>query len=197
MRIGKDKSNTREASFKEDKNINFEMDVTEAKFVRRLKKGSGKYKGKIPFKCFNCGKINHFASKFPHKQKRQTSDDEENYTFKKYNKEAKYKKKSLCANNVDSSEETDTDSSYEDKMNNFMLMAIEDFENEYTGSDLNDEEVMVDMEGELISAMEDIDRRRLKKRKQKQLLIQYKKNGKEPSEDIALLKLELEEANKI
>lgn len=65
------------------------MDVTEAKFVRRLEKGSGKYKGKMPFKCFNYGKLGHFESKCPHKQKRQTSDDEENYTFNKYNKEAK------------------------------------------------------------------------------------------------------------
>ena len=43
------------------------MDVTEEKFVRRLKKGLGKYKGKKTFKCFNCGKIGHFESKCPHK----------------------------------------------------------------------------------------------------------------------------------
>ena len=36
MRIGKDKSTTREASFKADKNIDSEMDVTEEKFVRRM-----------------------------------------------------------------------------------------------------------------------------------------------------------------
>ena len=65
-----------------------------------------------------------------------------------------------------------------------MLVAIEDFGNEYIASDLNDWEVMVDMEGELISALEEIDRLKLKKRKQKQLLMQYEKNGKEPSEDI-------------
>ena len=54
----------------------------------------------MPFKCFNCSKISHFASKCPHKQKRPTSDDEENYIVNKYNKEAKYKKKSLCVNDV-------------------------------------------------------------------------------------------------
>ena len=53
------------------------------------------------------------------------------------------------------------------------------------------------MEGELISALEEIDKLKLKKRKQKQSLMQYEKNGKEPSEDISLLKLELEEENKI
>ena len=41
------------------------MDVSEEKFVRRLKKGSGKYKGNMPFKCFKCGKIGHFSFKFP------------------------------------------------------------------------------------------------------------------------------------
>ena len=140
------------------------MDVAEAKFVKRLKKGSGKYKGKMPFKC---RKIGHFASKCPHKHKRKTSNDDENYTFNKYNKEAKHKKKILCVNDVDSSEETDNDSSGEDEVNKFMLMAIGDIGNEYTESDMNEEESMVDMEGELINALEEIDKLGLKKRKQK------------------------------
>ena len=83
MRIGKDKSTTREASFKADKNTDSEMDVAVAKFVRRLKKGLGKYKKKIPFKCFKCGKIGHFSSKCPYKHKRHTSDDDEKYTLNK------------------------------------------------------------------------------------------------------------------
>ena len=70
MRIGKDKSTTRESSFKADKHTDSKMGVDEAKFVRRLKKCSSKYKGKMPFKCFKCGKIGHFASKCPQKQKR-------------------------------------------------------------------------------------------------------------------------------
>ena len=73
----------------------------------------------------------------------------------------------LCENDVDSLQEIDTDSSCEDKMNNVMLMAIEYFENEHTGSDLDDEEAMVDTQGELINDLEQIDRLTLKKRKQK------------------------------
>jgi hypothetical protein len=192
MRINKDKSSTREASFKADKNTDSELDDIEAKFVRRLKKGSGKYHGKFPFKCFNCGKIGHFASKCPHQKKDQNSDDEKKYKYKKYNK-----KKSLVANNDNSSEDTDSDSSCEDKVNDFMLMAKEDYDNKSTGSDDNDEEVVVDMEGELISALEEIDRLRIKNRKKKQLLTQFEKDSKKPDEDFALLKVELEEAKKI
>ena len=54
----------------------------------------------------------------------QNPNDEENYTINKHNKEAKYKRKRLCVNDVDSSEETDSDSYCEDELNNFILMAI-------------------------------------------------------------------------
>jgi DNA-directed RNA polymerase subunit N (RpoN/RPB10) len=37
-----------------------------ANFTKKLKKGTGKYKGKIPLICFNCGKIGHFSNKFPY-----------------------------------------------------------------------------------------------------------------------------------
>jgi hypothetical protein len=192
MRINKDKSITREASFKADKNTDSDLDDIEAKFVRRLKKGSGKYQGKLPFKCFNCGKIGHFASKCPHQKKNQNSDDEKKYKFKKYSK-----KKSLCANNDNSSEDIDSDSSCENKVNDFMLMAMGDFDDEYTRGEMDDEEVVANMEGELISALEEIDRLRCKKRKQKQLLKQFKMNSEKPNEIFSLLKVELEEAKKI
>jgi hypothetical protein len=103
----------------------------------------------------------------------------------------------LCANNDNSSEDIDSDSSCENKVNDFMLMAMGDFDDEHTRGEMDDEEAVVDMEGELISALEEIDRLRCKKRKQKRLLMQFKMNDKKPNEDFALLKLELEEAKKI
>jgi hypothetical protein len=192
MRIVTEKPTSREASFKADKNEDSEPDEIEAKFVRRLKKGSGKYQGKLPFKCFNCGKIGHFANKCPLKKHDQNSEDEEKHKSRRFDK-----KKSLCVNNDDSSEDTDSDFSCEDKVHDFLLMAKEDGDNESKDSDENDEDAVVDMEGELISALEEIDRLRIKNRKQKQLLIQFEKDSKQPNEDFALLKVELEEARKI
>jgi len=70
-------------------------------------------------------------------------------------------------------------------------MAIEDLD------DMNEEEVVVDMEGELISALKEIDRLRLKKRKQKVLFMKYEKDGHGPNDTTIYLKIELEEAKKI
>src|SRR3984957_19829913 len=69
MRIVKYKPTSREASFKAYKNEDSEPDEIAEKFVKRLKKGSGKYKGKLPFKCFNCGRIGHFQINVPTKER--------------------------------------------------------------------------------------------------------------------------------
>lgn len=45
------KKQKQDVAFEEDE----DSDSVLANFVRKLKKGSGKYKCKLPFKCFICG----------------------------------------------------------------------------------------------------------------------------------------------
>jgi chromosome segregation ATPase len=119
-------------------------------------------------------------------------------SHKKVYKENNFKKKILCINNDDdSSDDESSDSSIESKINDIMLIDLEDLNTEDTRSEFSYCEAVVDLEGELFSAMENIDRLREKKRKQKQLLLRYEKTSNEPSEEIALLKVKLEEAKKI
>jgi hypothetical protein len=56
--------------------------------VRKIKRGSVKYKDKPPFKCFNCGRVGHFVSKFPY-EKMEDSDDEDNNVKEEHNNRSK------------------------------------------------------------------------------------------------------------
>jgi len=73
----------------------------EANFVRKLKRGSIKYKGILPFKCFYCGKIGHFSSKCPFKQ---------NNTNERKGKDKHREKKSYKRNNFYSKEDSNNSS---------------------------------------------------------------------------------------
>ena len=76
MREGMEKSEPKEATFrvsskgKEHKVhqvcSNNESNQELAQLARKLKCGSGKYKGKFPFKCFDCGRVGRFLSKLPY-----------------------------------------------------------------------------------------------------------------------------------
>ena len=83
MRTRKNGSSRKEASFKstlknQSENSNDEEDL----FICKLEKGTGKYKGKLPLKCFNCGRIGHFASKCTY-TKQDENEEKETSKFRR------------------------------------------------------------------------------------------------------------------
>ena len=98
MRTGQNGSSKKEAAFKAVSKIQSEdLDDGEALFIKKLDRGTGKYKGKLPFKCFNCGRIGHFSKKCPYK-KQEDNDDEEPWFHKKYQKSKTMYKKNFKKN---------------------------------------------------------------------------------------------------
>lgn len=63
FRKDKDKLKIAFKAFEDSSDDEETLDGVEANFVRKLKKGTNKYKGVLPFKCFRCGKIGHIATR--------------------------------------------------------------------------------------------------------------------------------------
>jgi hypothetical protein len=73
MRTGtKSDQTNNEVTFKaikktKDKDNDLDEEITN--FIRRFQKGSRRYKGKSPLKCFNCGRIGHIIENFYYKKR--------------------------------------------------------------------------------------------------------------------------------
>lgn len=87
MRVGREKYEPKEVVFKvskkaKDYNDHQECSICKfdqelAQFAKKLNYGLGKYKGKFPFKLFDCGRVRNFSSKFPYKKRTEMEDDHE------------------------------------------------------------------------------------------------------------------------
>ena len=79
-----------------------------------MRKGTRKFKGKIPLICFNCGEDGHFAAKCPHKNEVVSKGKK---IPRKFNKQGnkKWFKKSLFSKEDSSSSKEDTNNKEEFK----------------------------------------------------------------------------------
>ena len=82
MRMGLNESSRKEETFKASYKKQLEnLDDEEALFISKLHRGTKKYKGKIPLKYFNYGRIGKFSNKCPY-QKQEEGDHEEYCYYK-------------------------------------------------------------------------------------------------------------------
>jgi hypothetical protein len=97
MTIEKEKSKQKEATLKASKKrkghkfcdySSHESHIKEVQFVRNLRKGSRKHRGKLPFICFNTGRVGNFVAKCPY-EKREDSDDEDNNVKEEHDNRSK------------------------------------------------------------------------------------------------------------
>ena len=103
--MGHYRSSRKEEAFKASlKNKTENPKYEEAFFINKHERGTGKYKGKLPLKCFNCTRIGHFDSKFTY-PKQDDNGERETSKFKKGkigNKKNSYEKKKIVYTMVDS-----------------------------------------------------------------------------------------------
>ena len=67
MRIGLNETSKKKATFKvSSKNQSENLDDEQALFIKKIERGTNKYKGNLPLKCFNYGRIGPFDPKCPY-----------------------------------------------------------------------------------------------------------------------------------
>jgi len=102
-----------------------ESDQDLTQLSTKLKSGYGKYKGKFPFKCFDWGRVGHYSSKFPYKEKAKRQEDlkfrNKSYI---YQKKKPYKKKGFYSKEDISALESECEDSLENESNKYLLMAL-------------------------------------------------------------------------
>ena len=66
-----------EAAFEASGYMSEEED--EVNIVKNLEQGTGWFKGKLPFKCFSCGRVGHYAARCPHNKGKMFEEGNRSY----------------------------------------------------------------------------------------------------------------------
>ena len=159
MRMGHNEPSRKEAAFKSlSKNQLENLDDDGSLFINKLERGTGKYKGNLSLKCFNCGRIGHFSNKCPY-PKQEESDHEESCCNKdKTMGKKKFKKKKK---NFYSKEDSDNES--------------EDAKILFIGKTNSYEESKVDIEAQYMSIVDEIETCRKRNKELKEKSSKYQK----------------------
>jgi len=69
------KASTKGKEKKDLKELGYISEEDEVKFVKKLQLDTRRFKGMLPFKCFACGSVGHYATKCPHKDNHDKGKD--------------------------------------------------------------------------------------------------------------------------
>jgi hypothetical protein len=152
----KQKKSKSDCSCSDDSEEDEEME----NFVRKLKRGTDKYKGMLPLKCFNCGGIGHFDSKFPYAKNKNSDEEDDPKKKKKIQKGDQRRNKNKSFKKIFYSREDSSSSDEDDDSDNdskrVLFMEVDDDEED------SEEEGEVDLREELISALEELGKKERK-----------------------------------